>query len=634
MKLPTILKAITPKTLNIIVLILGVLVLAAVLYYSCANREGFDGSVPSASQTSSIPSDTPGATTSNPTVAKPEMKDIQAALDELDAFFVLAATFNYKQSKLPVETRHSIGMYRMLSQAIRDDLKKAIETPEKSDVTLNNVTELRQKLTELSQTIRSYTQNIKAGESVSPPESVKIPPEEEYVLQSVINDYMGKLANLNMENLKKANVSTDTQFKIAYYASMGQSYLDDISSKTMTADDANYIKKTYKELSALLDSVSGIATPPAQGAASPAYEATVVAGTPGVITLKELQNLVSRIDAEHLRLANLRSTSATLLARKTQLDKLAADIRELIGAVQRKEMKLEDVPISPSSAEAFLKQMEANAHLPPLIEPRAKIADGIQAHVTPTPSPDMNGKALYGLLENAKYLKWNLEVKLEYDPKYAARDNALKRLEAIEQRLSALAVSETPISKEMYDVFMRELHTISNVVAPSGKDSSTHKYERPATAYTRSTDGATAEYPSADQMSIATSVRDSASGNAILNPPNQVSPDVFVRPGFIMNDETIQRRASASAFDDSIVGGPDYKKRSQELCRQIRGANLGEPAKFGCISNPDEVGPDYSWKGNFIMVCNRLGDTWGGWYPEMFGCPKYDPTQKFKATMM
>ena len=124
MKFQTVLKAFTPKTLNIVVLILGVLVLAAVLYYSCANREGFDGSVPSATQTSAIPSDTPGATTSNPTVAKPATKDIQAALDDLDTFFTLAATFEYKQSKLPVETRHSIGMYRILSTPLREDLKR------------------------------------------------------------------------------------------------------------------------------------------------------------------------------------------------------------------------------------------------------------------------------------------------------------------------------------------------------------------------------------------------------------------------------------------------------------------------------------------------------------------------------
>lgn len=524
MKLQTLMKTFTPKTLNILVLISGILLLAAVLYYSCANREGFDGSVPSATQTSAISSDTPGATTSNPEVAKPEMKDIQAALDELDAFLPLATTFDSEHSALPNEIRQSVINYRDTSNSLRNDLQIALETPEKSQLSLKDVTDIRTNLSQLIHSLR----------------------------------------------------------------------------------------------------------------APPSYESTVVAGTPGTISLKELQHLVSRIDAEHLRLSNLRSSSATLLARKTQLEKLAADIRELIGAVERKEMKLEDIPISSSSAEAFLKQMDANAsHLPPLIEPRAKIADGIQAHVTPVPKPGIDVNALHGLLENTKHLKWNLEVKLEYDPQYAARDNIMKRVEAIEQRLSALAISETPISKEMYNMFMKELQTMSTAISNEEPVKRKYKYERPATDYTRITDnGAVAEYPSANQMDTATSVRDSVSGNAILNPTNQVSPDVFIRPGFVMNDATIQRRASASAFDDSMVGGPDYKKRSQELCRQIRGANLGEPTNFGCIANPDEVGPDYSWRGNFKMVCSRLGDTWGGWMPEMFGCPKFDPTQKFKGTMM
>jgi hypothetical protein len=101
-----------------------------------------------------------------------------------------------------------------------------------------------------------------------------------------------------------------------------------------------------------------------------------------------------------------------------------------------------------------------------------------------------------------------------------------------------------------------------------------------------------------------------------------------------MNDETIARRASSSAFDPSVVGGPDYKKRALELCKQVKSAQLGDPESFGCIDAPDAVSSSYSWKGNYQMVCNRLGDTWGGWYPEMFGCAKYDPTDKFRGTMM
>lgn len=643
MKLPAIKLPFSPKTLNIIVLILGVLILAALLYYSCANREGFDGSVPTASQTSAIPSDTPGAVTANPTVAKPQTKDIQAALDELDAFFVLAATFDYKQSKLPIATRHSIGMYRRTKEELQKELKKALATPETSKLTLKDVTELRAKLAELSQTIRSYTQNLQAGATDQPAPVAMLPPEEETLLQGIINEYIENLIRADVDKLTQDSVDTDTQVKIGYYATMAADYQNDLKSHNMSAEEGAYLKKTYQELTALVKSAIATQKPvaeeqqqqPQQQQQQPSYESTVVAGTPGVITLKELQTLVARIDEEHLRLANLRSTSATLQARQTQLEKLAADIRELIGAVERKEMKLEDVPISPATAEAFLKQMKGDKSLPPLIEPRAKIADGLQAHITPTPTPGMDVKALHGLLDSAKYLKWNLEVKLEYDPKLALRDNLVKRLEAVERRLSALAVSETPISKEMYEVFMKELQTINAAIAPEGHDSkkkSVDVYERPATDYTRI--ATAAEYPTANQMEIATSVRDAASGNAILNPPKEVSPDVFIRPGFVMNDDMIKRRASASAFDDSLVGGADYKKRSQELCRQVRGANLGDPAQFGCISNPDAVGPDYSWKGNFTMVCNRLGDTWGGWYPEMFGCPKYDPTQKFKATMM
>jgi hypothetical protein len=98
-----------------------------------------------------------------------------------------------------------------------------------------------------------------------------------------------------------------------------------------------------------------------------------------------------------------------------------------------------------------------------------------------------------------------------------------------------------------------------------------------------------------------------------------------------MTDDNLQRRGSAASFDDSMVGGLDYKKCVMDMCRQIQSANLGDPAEFGCIKNPDEVSASYSWKGNYQMVCSRLGNTWGNWYPQMFGCPKVDPTAKFTS---
>jgi hypothetical protein len=139
------------------------------------------------------------------------------------------------------------------------------------------------------------------------------------------------------------------------------------------------------------------------------------------------------------------------------------------------------------------------------------------------------------------------------------------------------------------------------------------------------------EYPTAKHLNAA---QGGGFGTTKTTFPNgEISPDVYIRPGFVMNDTTIARRGSASAFDDSAVGGLDYKARAQEICKQIKSGQLGEPADFGCIENPNAVSSSYSWKGNYEMVCNRLGDTWGSWYPAMFGCPKYDPAAKFSGLM-
>jgi hypothetical protein len=101
----------------------------------------------------------------------------------------------------------------------------------------------------------------------------------------------------------------------------------------------------------------------------------------------------------------------------------------------------------------------------------------------------------------------------------------------------------------------------------------------------------------------------------------------MLRPGYKPTNDVIKNRGSAASFDPSSVGGPDYFKRVQFLCNQIADAGLGEPSEFGCIESKAVVSKEYSWKGNYKMVCSRLGNVWGGWYPEMFGCPKSDESK-------
>ena len=101
------------------------------------------------------------------------------------------------------------------------------------------------------------------------------------------------------------------------------------------------------------------------------------------------------------------------------------------------------------------------------------------------------------------------------------------------------------------------------------------------------------------------------------------SNDYKIRPGYEMSTDEIAKRGSRATFDPTNVGGPNYKKNVKFLCSQIKASGLGDPKEFGCIANQEtDVGPEYSWKGNYKMVCSRLGNTWGEWYPEMFGCPK------------
>jgi hypothetical protein len=206
----------------------------------------------------------------------------------------------------------------------------------------------------------------------------------------------------------------------------------------------------------------------------------------------------------------------------------------------------------------------------------------------------------------------------------------------LEKRIASYAYSETPMPLSVQRAFQTELAALS--AAFTGKGVAVPWDTRFPATYQRG------EKESRESVQSNTAMNWNASNSAKPTAASQSTwytggstqnRDAEIRPGFVMTDDRIRHRASTSAFQDSVVGGLDYKQRSLELCRQVGSANIvDDPKVLGCISQPDAVGPTYSWKGNYEMVCNRLGDGWGSWYPEMFGCPKYDPQAKYKGTMM
>jgi hypothetical protein len=330
----------------------------------------------------------------------------------------------------------------------------------------------------------------------------------------------------------------------------------------------------------------------------------------------------------------------------------------MVTGVERNQLKLDSIPIQPNSAATFLKSLGNDSiALPSLVCPPGATPPSIKASPTiavfnqlPPPPQEkestMNPQALQGLLEMAQFLKWNMEIKVEYDPALAQRERIIKRIAEMEKRLLDYSISERPLPKEVYAILLAELQTLQMMIRPKEGSKSKSLKGSPLVRFpsesTRDSNDTLEDmglssrskgpdYPTAKHLSKA---QGGGFGTTKTTFPNgEISPDVYVRPGFVMSDDTIARRASASAFDPASVGGLDYKARSQEICRQIKSGQLGTPSDFGCIENPNEVSSSYSWKGNYQMVCNRLGDTWGSWYPAMFGCPKYDPAAKFSGLM-
>ena len=211
------------------------------------------------------------------------------------------------------------------------------------------------------------------------------------------------------------------------------------------------------------------------------------------------------------------------------------------------------------------------------------------------------GAVFHEISTAAQDLTWDLHI--GYDPKVTIQRQLLKQLQQLTTDIKGMSGPEL-------DTKMLELNVLQQQMAT---------YDRRRTAESTAPLEA---YTSGPVATIATPTMLAEGWTRTPSQPNPAAAnDLSSRPGYEMTTDAIVHRASNASYTDT-ASGPDYKQRALFLCKQIRGAELGDPKEFGCIADPEhDVGPDYSWRGNYKMVCNRLGSAWGGWYPEMFGCP-------------
>jgi hypothetical protein len=239
---------------------------------------------------------------------------------------------------------------------------------------------------------------------------------------------------------------------------------------------------------------------------------------------------------------------------------------------------------------------------------------------------------LKDLSKAAKDLTWDIRV--GYDPKVTLQRRTMDRVKKISREIDSGTLTRSEVKSKMLELQVlrqqcetdnrRSIASSKGVIVANNADS--ENFERiTAEGYSG---------PPMDQYYSKLFPKD----QPIVHHVQQASTsnDWRVRPGYEPTDDVIAQRAKAASFDPDCVGGPDYFKQAMFLCTQIRDAGLGEPSEFGCISPTTIVSPEYSWRGNYKMVCNRLGNIWGGWYPEMFGCPKSEistsmaPNAKFE----
>jgi hypothetical protein len=320
--------------------------------------------------------------------------------------------------------------------------------------------------------------------------------------------------------------------------------------------------------------------------------------------------------------------SPPIRARIDQLEKLGADVKEIREKVIRKQMNPRDIPIEPESARKFLAGLTSSA-IPPLITPGGGTPSNAAA---PAAIASMTGNPMVQqLLDQAKNLRWNMQVTVGYDPVVAQREKLMERLNNVEKRLQELSVqSESNAQKREYMTLYNELKALTAAIGSSFGASSgaPPAYVRPQPASsTRLPDHLT--NPSAPTRTNLACAQSNEFSDPYASVPT--SPDNRMVG---MTDEQIKHRASSGTPSYMSVGGADYKTRTADLCRSIGASGLGDPKDFGCIADPNTVSATYSWKGAHTMICNRLGDTWGASYPEQFGCGKYDPTARFKSEIL
>lgn len=414
-----------------------------------------------------------------------------------------------------------------------------------------------------------------------------------------LSDLLETMETFN--TLYENNISTigsDMNYSLLYAKALASMAKIKAQIDTNTATDTlDYVSSERKRYNEAINVIRNI---PSNSNANNSPPTPLMTLSPGDrVSVSDIQYAISRAQSEQSRIDNLRSTAPDLSSRSQILERVRLALSDIVDKINNGTLATDNLPFTKPELTKFLSDVSnPSSTITPIPKP-ASVQGTQPALGENSPGYDI-GAAFHEISTAAQDLKWDLHI--GYDPKVTIQRQLLKRLQQLSSDIKGLKGSQL-------DTKMLELNVLQQQIAT---------YDRRRTAES------TAPLEAYTPDPVATVVAPTMLGEDwAQSPPQPPAPvnDLSSRPGYEMTTDAIVHRASNSSYTDT-ASGPDYKQRALFLCKQIRGAELGDPKEFGCIANPEnDVGPDYSWRGNYKMVCNRLGSVWGGWYPEMFGCP-------------
>jgi hypothetical protein len=305
----------------------------------------------------------------------------------------------------------------------------------------------------------------------------------------------------------------------------------------------------------------------------------------------DLQTLIGLIKTFEDSLKSLNSTEPVIVARIQQVDKLLLDLNEIKQSIKQGKLAPDQIPIRVGDARNFLKQSSnLTTQLPNLIT-----SPSTAAQKPAGPLGNMSNLLPGNLLDMAKYLKGS--ITLNFDGDLYAREQMAQRVDKIVNMLQTKQISSTDAQN-----ILQALTAIQGQLGPA-KYQATNVFKssfQPADIGTPSM--APGYMPDTEQLNKASD-----------------GGDDDIRPGSDSNSYLKRASAAYAAYSYNDLTAPDYKDKLVNLCSNVKKAGI-DMGDIGC-TNIQNVSPEYGYKGAYLMVCNRLKDTWGSSYPQMFGCP-------------